>query len=81
MSSLFCGCTACLVSGLVGNSGWKPVSIAQVVEHPLWEQEVVGSIPGRAIPKSLKMVPVATLLGAQHYKASTGFSFPNKYCS
>ena len=25
------------------------------------------------------MVPVATLLGAQHYKASTGFSSPNKY--
>ena len=26
----------------------------------------------RAIPKALKMVPVATLLGAQLYKASTG---------
>ena len=25
------------------------------------------------------MVPVATLLGAQHYKASTGFSSPNTY--
>ena len=25
------------------------------------------------------MVPVATLIGAQHYKASTGFSSPNKY--
>ena len=25
------------------------------------------------------MVQVATLLGAQHYKASTGFSSPNKY--
>ena len=25
------------------------------------------------------MVPVATLLGAQHYKASTGFYSPNKY--
>ena len=49
-----------------------------VVEHPLRDQEVVGSIPGRAIPKALKMVPVATLLGAQHYKASTGFSSPNK---
>ena len=45
-----------------------------VVEHPLRDREVVGSIPGRAIPKALKMVPVATLLGAQHYKASTGFS-------
>ena len=37
---------------------------------------VVGSIPGRVIPKTLKMVPVATLLGAQHYEASTGFSSP-----
>ena len=27
------------------------------------------------------MVPVATLLGAQYYKASTGFSSPNKYCT
>ena len=49
-----------------------------VVEHPLRDREVVGSKPGRAIPKSLKMVPVATLLGAQHYKARTGFSSPNK---
>ena len=50
------------------------VPIAQVVERPLREREVAGSQPGRAIPKALKMVPVATLLGAQHYKASTGFS-------
>ena len=52
-----------------------------MLEHPLWDREVVGSKPGRAIPKALKMVPVATLLGAQHYKASTGFSSPNKYCT
>ena len=51
-----------------------PVPIAQVVERQLREREVAGSKPGRAIPKALKMVPVATLLGAQHYKASTGFS-------
>ena len=50
-----------------------------MVEHPLWEREVVGSNPGRAIPKALKMEPVASLLGVQHYKASTGFSSPNKY--
>ena len=51
-----------------------------MVEHPLREREVVGSNPGRAIPKALKMVPVATLRCAQHYKASTGFSSPiNKY--
>ena len=30
-----------------------------------------------AIPKALKLVSVATLLGAQHYKASTGLSSPN----
>ena len=50
-----------------------------VVDHPLRDREVVGSNPGRAIPKALKMVPVATLLGAQYYKASTGFSSPHKY--
>ena len=44
------------------------ILIAQVVEHPLWEREFAGSITGRAIPKALKMVPMATLLGAQHYK-------------
>ena len=48
------------------------------VEHPLRDREVVGSNPDRAIPKALKMVPVATLLGAQYYKASSGFSSPNK---
>ena len=52
----------------------KPVPIAQMVERLLREREVLGSIPGRAISKALKMVPVATLLGAQHYKASTGSS-------
>ena len=52
-----------------------------MAEHPLRDREVVGSNPGHAIPKALKMVPVATLLGAQHYKASAGFSSPNKYCT
>ena len=37
------------------------------------------SNPGHAIPKALKIVPVATLLGAQHYKASTGIFFPNTH--
>ena len=50
-----------------------------MVEHQLREREVVGSNPGSAISKVLKMVPVATLLGAQHYKARADFSFPNKY--
>ena len=45
-----------------------------MVEHPLRAWEVVGSNPGRAIPKVLKIVIMATLLGAQHYKASTSFS-------
>ena len=63
---------------------WQPLDsntgpCGSVVEHPLRDREVVGSNPGRAIPKALKMVPVATLLDAQHYKASTGFSSPNKH--
>ena len=41
----------------------------------------MDSNPGRAIPKALKMVPVATLLCAQYYKAITGFSSPYKYCT
>ena len=54
------------------SSVFKPVPIVQMVERPLREREVVGLNPGRAIPKTLKMVSGATLLGAQHYKASTG---------
>ena len=52
-----------------------------MVEHLLGERKVVGSNSSRATPKALKMVhvPVATLLGAQHLKAHTGFSSPNKY--
>ena len=50
-----------------------------MVEHPLRDWEVVGSNPGRAIPKAIKMVPVATLLGAQHCKASTALFSPNTY--
>ena len=50
-----------------------------MVEHPLWEREVVGSNPGCAIPKALKMVRVDTLLGAKHYMASTGFSSPMNF--
>ena len=30
------------------------------------DREVAGSIPGRVIPKTLKMVLAALLLGAQH---------------
>ena len=52
-----------------------------MVERPRREREVVGSILGRAIPKALKMVTVTTLLGAQHYKASTGSSLTQvRYC-
>ena len=43
------------------------VTVAQVVECPLWEREVAGSSLDHAIPKAFKMVPVATLLGTQHY--------------
>ena len=37
-----------------------------VVERPLCDREVAGSIPGRVIPKTLKMVLAALSLGAQH---------------
>ena len=37
-----------------------------VVERPLCDQEVAGSIPGRVISKTLKMVLAALSLGAQH---------------
>ena len=37
-----------------------------VVERPLCDREVAGSIPGWVIPKTLKMVLAALSLGAQH---------------
>ena len=37
-----------------------------VVEPPLCDREVAGSIPGQVIPKTLKMVLAALSLGAQH---------------
>ena len=37
-----------------------------VVERPVCDREVAGSIPGRVIPKTLKMVLAALSLGAQH---------------
>ena len=37
-----------------------------VVEPLLCDWEVAGSIPGRVIPKTLKMVLAALSLGAQH---------------
>ena len=38
-----------------------------------------GFDPGPGHTEDFKMVPVATLLGAQHFKASTGFSSKTKY--
>ena len=37
-----------------------------VVECQLFDREVAGSIPSRVIPKTLKLVLAALLLGAQH---------------
>ena len=37
-----------------------------VVERPLCDREVAGSIPILIIPKTVKMVLAALLLGAQH---------------
>ena len=40
-----------------------------MVEHPLCDREVAGSIPCWVIPKTLKMVLAALLLGAQHLES------------
>ena len=42
--------------------------IFSMSEHPLCDREVVGLIPSRVIPKTLKMVLAALSLGAQHRK-------------
>ena len=34
-------------------------AVAQLLEHPVCFREVVGAIPGRVIPKTLKMVLAA----------------------
>ena len=43
-----------------------------MVEHPLCDREVAGLIPGRFIPKTLKLVLAALSLGAQHSESRTG---------
>ena len=55
--------------GWYGSDTLNP--IAQAVEHLLWDREVTSSNLGDPIPKAFKIVLVATLLSAQHYKAST----------
>ena len=47
-------------------------TVAQLVEHRLCDQEVAGSVFGQVVPKTLKMVLAALLLGAQHYKVDQG---------
>ena len=44
----------------------KYLHSGSVVECPLCDQEVAGSISGWVIPKTLKMVLAALSLGAQH---------------
>ena len=41
-------------------------TVAQLVERPLCDREVAGSIPSRVIPKTLNMVLADLSLGAQH---------------
>ena len=47
---------------------------SSMVERPLCDREVAGSIPSRVIPNTFKMVLAALSLGAQHYesRARTG---------
>ena len=54
-----CAYPTFLISVLNRHSG-------SVVERPLCDREVAGSIPGWVIPKTLKMVLAALSLGAQH---------------
>ena len=49
--------------------------------NPNVAQILKTSLEYMGLNKGVKMAPVATLLGAQHYKASTVFSSPNKYCT
>ena len=41
------------------------VTVAQLVEHLLCDREVVDSIPGQIIPKTLKMILAALSFGVQ----------------
>ena len=59
----------------------KMQSIGSGVEHPLREREVVGSNPGRAIPKALKWHKWLPCLVLSIKMEITGFSSPNKQCN
>ena len=45
--------------------------MAQLVEGPLSDREIMGSIPGRVIP-NLKMVLAALSLGTRHEESRAG---------
>ena len=47
---------------LFGSTG----KVAQLVERPFCDWDVAGSIPGRVLPKTLKMALAALTLGVQH---------------
>ena len=57
------------INGLFPTSETAPGGL--VVERSPGVQEVVGSIPGRVIPKTCNMVLDASLLGTQHSKVRT----------
>ena len=54
------------LGGCPGGSESSHRHSGSVVERPLCDREVAGSIPGRVIPKTLKMVPAALSFDAQH---------------
>ena len=69
MSSLCCCRLLSVICSLSSVNLFKPLlnrRSGSVVERPLCDREVAGSIPGRVIPKTLKMVLAALSLGAQH---------------
>ena len=50
----------------INRTTFNIMNCGSMVERPLCDREVAGSIPGRVIPKTLKMVLAALSLGAQH---------------
>ena len=55
-----------------GNVFHEPGMVAQWLERPPHEWEVVGSIPGRVIPKTEDIWDLLPSIGAQHIRLEKG---------
>ena len=72
-------CMHMLVQYLHVHTRGVPALVAQSVECPLQKPDVTGSIPGRDIPKSLKMVLAAPRLAFRLTAKSYGWSRQCQY--